>query len=197
MIKKSFTARTKFNRAQRKSQLAIQAITIGDLSARFQFHVAVVQWPVETPREIASRHIRSFSQSPTSNIARSVAALRDDFGAPLQIHRVTFATVGGKHATSSFLAAPVRFSPSPPCPDTTSVGQLGFGTTQIATLGANAKDKRQAHEALGRLEQLASMHSPAFPAREHTAKHDSANRNPPRFAMRYANPLHREATLIG
>jgi hypothetical protein len=150
------------------------------------------------------RHARSllvtsvrFPQSPTSNIARSVAALRDDFYAPLQIHRVTFATVGGKHATSSFLAAPVRFSPSPPCPDTTSVGQLGFGTTQIATLGANAKDKREAHEALGRLEQLASMHSPAFPAREHTAKHDSANRNPPRFAMRYANPLHREATLIG
>jgi hypothetical protein len=61
MIKKSFTARTKFNRAQRKSQLAIQAITIGDLSARFQFHVAVVQWSVETPREIASRHICSFS----------------------------------------------------------------------------------------------------------------------------------------
>jgi hypothetical protein len=35
-----FQGANKFNRAQRKSQLAIQAITIGDLSARFQFHVA-------------------------------------------------------------------------------------------------------------------------------------------------------------
>jgi hypothetical protein len=64
------------------------------------------------------RHARSllatsvrFPQSPTSNIARSIAALRDDFDAPLQIHRVNFATVGRKLRSSSFLAAPVRFSP--------------------------------------------------------------------------------------
>jgi hypothetical protein len=43
--------------------------------------------------------------------ASALAALRDDFDAPLQIHRVNFATVGGKRATSSFLAAPVRFWP--------------------------------------------------------------------------------------